>query len=195
MSIDKEIKELAINLEREATQVGFVKKYPDELKERALVLHYKSDYSLNEFSKLIGKSTRTLKEWRIFLGFPKKKTIYANEHRIKNKEEHVVKHISKFIQTKEEKILAKKAERRIRNKEHKRVRRIFDAEKIKNVKKIIKINSEPKVDESVAKISYDFDSVIPIVVPSGDKISSKARKMQEEWLAKNTPKRYVYGNP
>ena len=43
MSIDKEIKELATNLEKEAIQVGFVKKYPDELKERALVLHYKSD--------------------------------------------------------------------------------------------------------------------------------------------------------
>jgi len=108
MSIDKEIKELAINLEKEAIQVGFVKKYPDHLKEKALVLHYKSDYSLNEFSKLIGKSTRTLKEWRIFLGFPKKKTIYANEHRMKNKEEHVVKHIYKFMQTKEEKVLAKK---------------------------------------------------------------------------------------
>ena len=75
MSIDKEIKELAVELENKATQVGFVKKYPDDLKERALVLHYKSDYSLNEFSKLIGKSTRTLKEWRIFLGFPKKKKL------------------------------------------------------------------------------------------------------------------------
>ena len=58
---------------------------------------------------------------------------------MKIKEEHIVKHISKFMQTKKEKILAKKAERKIRNKEHKRVRRIFDAEKMKNVKKIIKI--------------------------------------------------------
>ena len=32
MSIDKEIKELDINLEKEAIQVGFVKKYPDHLK-------------------------------------------------------------------------------------------------------------------------------------------------------------------
>ena len=50
-------------------------------------------------------------------------------------------------------------------------------------------------DETVSNISYQIDEIIPIVVLRGDKISSKARKMQEDWLKKNKPTRSVYGQP
>ena len=65
MSIDEKIKELAERLKESQISKGFIKNYPDDLKKEVLKLHFASEYSLNEFSKLIGKSTKTLRDWRI----------------------------------------------------------------------------------------------------------------------------------
>ena len=73
MSIDEKIKELAESLKESELSKGFIKNYPDDLKKEVLKLHFRSEYSLNEFSKLIGKSTKNFKRLENLLWFSKKR--------------------------------------------------------------------------------------------------------------------------
>ena len=196
MSIDEKIKELAERLKELQVSKGFIKNYPDDLKKEVLKLHFASEYSLNEFSKLIGKSTKTLRDWRIYFGFPKKESKYPNKHKMKEPETHVVKPISHFFPQPHERLKLSKTMTKLRQIQHHKIARVARADKSKNVARIIKVSQEEKnKDETVSNISYQIDEIIPIVVLRGDKISSKARKMQEDWLKKNKPTRSVYGQP
>lgn len=196
-SIMEKIEDLKQRLQDSKISKGCVHYYPDELKEEALLLHLESKMSLRTFSPLIGSCPRTMKSWRDYFGMPKPESKFPNTHRMKEPEKkffpskNVKPKKESFInisdaQTKES-LLAKK---RLRNKAR--------YEKLKLESKASKtqiIVTKPEVKEVPEDIKIylekSINKAIPIVNTRGDIIPQKFRDMQEEWLKKNKPKRYV----
>ena len=183
------LKELKQRLEACKISKGCVHYYPDELREETLALHKESKLSANKFSEAIGISPKTIREWRIFFGAPKPDSKYPNYHRMtkgpKPKEESFITLSDAETQ---ESVLAKK---RLRNKQR------YDKLKLESkVSKTQVIVSKPKeeVSEDVkVYLEKSINKAIPIVKTQGDIIPQKFRDMQDEWLSKNKPKRYVNG--
>ena len=198
-NITEKINDLKQRLQDSKISKGCVHYYPDELKEEALLLHAESKMSLRTFSPLIGSCPRTMKSWRDYFGMPKPESKFPNTHRMKEPERKFFQ--SKNVKPKKESFInlsdaqtkeSELAKKRIRNKGR--------YEKLKLESKISKtqvLETKPKKEEVSDDIKIylekSINKAIPIVNTRGDVIPQKFRDMQDEWLSKNKPKRYVNG--
>lgn len=180
--ISPELKEKLLKLKQDLLDakvtVGCCTYYPTHLKEYTLALHVESKLSLHMFSKEIGMWSRTMKSWRELLGYPKPYSPTPNDNKKSN--------FSFGGMTKGH----HRALKKIRNKDR------YDMMKLKSQQKTeIKVR-KPKLelsDETKAYIFKSIDKKIKPIIGKGDVISKKDRSMQEEWLAKNKPKKYIGG--
>ena len=182
---------------------GCISYFPDELKEEALLLHLESKLSLRKFAPMIGSCPRTMKTWRDYFGMQKPTVTCPNFHRMLEPDVMQVSSRSKNVKPKKESfikisdaetkesVLAKKI---IRNKA--RYEKLKLESKISKTQVIVtKPKKEEVSDDDDIKIYLEksINKAIPIVKTRGDVIPQKFRDMQEEWLSKNKPKRYVNG--
>lgn len=196
-SIMEKIEDLKQRLQDSKISKGCVHYYPDELKEEALLLHVESKMSLRTFSPLIGSCPRTMKSWRDYLGMPKPESKFPNTHRMKEPEKKFFP--SKNVKPKKESFInISEAQTRESLLAKKRLRNKARYEKLKLESKASKtqiIVTKPEVKEVPEDIKIylekSINKAIPIVNTRGDIIPQKFRDMQEEWLKKNKPKRYV----
>lgn len=195
------INDLKKRLEESKISKGCIHYYPDELKEEALLLHLESKMSLRTFSPMIGSCPRTMKSWRDYFGMEKPKVTCPNYHRMlepdvvqipshqKNVKAQQNKYISISDAETKESVLAKK---RIRNKE--RYNKLKLESKISKTQVLVtKPKKEEVSDDIKIYLEKSINKAIPIVNTRGDVIPQKFRDMQDEWLSKNKPKRYVNG--
>lgn len=195
------INDLKKRLEESKVSKGCIHYYPDELKEEALLLHLESKMSLRKFSPMIGSCPRTMKSWRDYFGMEKPKAKYPNYHRMLEPDVMQVSSRSKNVKPKKESfikisdaetkesVLAKKY---IRNKQ--RYEKLRLESKISKTQVIVTKPKKEEVSEDIKiYLEKSINKAIPIVKTRGDVIPQKFREMQEEWLSKNKPKRYVNG--
>lgn len=181
-NISPELKEKLSQLKQDLfdsrVKVGCCIYYPNELKEYTLALHVESKLSLHVFSREIGMWSRTMKSWRELLGHPKPYSPTPNYHKNSNFQfGGMTKGHYKAI-------------KKIRNKDR------YEMMKLKSEQKNIIVVTKPKTelsDETKAYLFKSIDNIIPPIVGKGDVVSKKDRSMQEEWLAKNKPKKYIGG--
>ena len=194
------INNLKKRLEESKISKGCIHYYPDELKEEALLLHLESKMSLRIFAPMIGSCPRTMKAWRDYFGMEKPKTKYPNYHRMLEPDVVQVSSRSKNVKPKKESfikisdaetkesVLAKKI---IRNKA--RYEKLKLETKVSKTQVIVSKPKEEVSDDIKIYLEKSINKAIPIVKTRGDVIPQKFRDMQEEWLSKNKPKRYVNG--
>ena len=192
------INDLKKRLEESKVSKGCIHYYPDELKEEALLLHIESKMSLRTFSPMIGSCPRTMKSWRDYFGMEKPKVTCPNYHRmlepdvvqIPSRQKNVK--ASSFITLSDaetrESVLAKKI---IRNKA--RYEKLKLETKISKTQIIVSKPKEEASEDIKIYLEKSINKAIPIVRTQGDIIPQKFRDMQDEWLSKNKPKRYVNG--
>ena len=192
------INDLKKRLEESKVSKGCIHYYPDELKEEALLLHLESKMSLRKFSPMIGSCPRTMKSWRDYFGMEKPKVTCPNYHRmlepdvvqIPSRQKNVK--ASSFITLSDaetrESVLAKKI---IRNKA--RYEKLKLETKISKTQIIVSKPKEEASEDIKIYLEKSINKAIPIVRTQGDIIPQKFRDMQDEWLSKNKPKRYVNG--
>ena len=179
---------------------GCIHYFPDELKEEALLLHLESKLSLRKFAPMIGSCPRTMKTWRDYFGMQKPTVTCPNFHRMLEPDVMQVSSRSKNVKPKKESfikisdaetkesVLAKKI---IRNKA--RYEKLKLETKVSKTQVIVSKPKEEVSDDIKIYLEKSISKAIPIVNTRGDVIPQKFRDMQEEWLSKNKPKRYVNG--
>lgn len=194
------INDLKKRLEESKVSKGCIHYYPDELKEEALLLHLESKMSLRKFSPMIGSCPRTMKSWRDYFGMEKPKVTCPNYHRmlepdvvpIPSRPKQKPPKASSFITLSDaetrESVLAKKI---IRNKA--RYEKLKLETKISKTQIIVSKPKEEASEDIKIYLEKSINKAIPIVRTQGDIIPQKFRDMQDEWLSKNKPKRYVNG--
>lgn len=194
------INNLKQRLEESKISKGCIHYYPDELKEEALLLHLESKMSLIKFSTMIGSCPRTMKAWRDYFGMEKPKVKCPNYHRMLEPDVVPIPSRAKQKPPKEssfitlsnaetrESVLAKKI---LRNKA--RYEKLKLETKVSKTQIIVSKPKEEVPDDIKVYLEKSINKAIPIVKTRGDVITQKFRDMQEEWLSKNKPKRYVNG--
>ena len=193
------INDLKKRLQESKVSKGCVHYYPDELKEEALLLHLESKMSLRTFSPMIGSCPRTMKAWRDYFGMEKPKVTCPNYHRMLEPEREFFQ--SKNVKPKKESFInlsdaqtkeSELAKKRIRNKA--RYEKLKLESKISKTQVLVTKQKKEEVSDDIKiYLEKSINKAIPIVNTRGDVIPQKFRDMQDEWLSKNKPKRYVNG--
>ena len=195
------INNLKQRLQDSKVSKGCIHYFPDELKQEALLLHLESKLSLRKFAPMIGSCPRTMKTWRDYFGMQKPTVTCPNFHRMLEPDVVQVSSRSKNVKPKKESFIKiSNAETKESELAKKYIRNKARYEKLKLESKISKtqvVVTKPKKEEVSEDIKIylekSINKAIPIVKTRGDVIPQKFRDMQEEWLSKNKPKRYING--